>query len=183
MNTNANIFTYTGKYVHLMEPRAETIDIIDIAHALSQISRFGGHTRTFYSVAQHSIGVAQLVPVKYRLQALLHDAAEAYFGDMVQPLKCLPVSRDYRDHESWMQATINDRFGLGLVQDQECIDHIRQADLIMLATERRDLMAPDMTPWPILHDIKPRMHSIRPMLPIPAESAFLQYYKTISGSL
>jgi hypothetical protein len=183
MNTTGKILTYTGKYVDLMAPQLATIDIVDIAHALSQISRFGGHTRTYYSVAQHSIGVSQLLPERYRLQGLLHDAAEAYFGDMVRPLKSLPISESYRDYESAMQAMILQRYANGLATDQECRDRIHEADMSMLAAERRDLMAPDDSPWPYMEGVQPRSATIRPMLPITAELAFLQMYKQLSGSL
>lgn len=178
-----SILTYTGQYVSLTDPRPETISIIDIAHALSQLARFGGHTRGFYSVAQHCVLVSHLMPSKYRLQGLLHDAAEAYFGDMVQPLKYLTCNAAYRDHESLMQARIYDRFGLGMHQDDECREGIREADLIMLATERRDLMAPEATKWPILEGIEPRVSTIRPLLPMAAESAFLKRFKELAGVL
>lgn len=183
MYTPNSILTFTGRYVSLTDTVAHTIDISDIAHALSQLSRFGGHTRTFYSVAQHSVLVSHIVPPQYRLHALLHDAAEAYFGDMVQPLKYLPGCGAYRDHESLMQARIFDRFGLGMQQEDACRDSIRMADLVMLATERRDLMAPDSTPWPILKDIAPRPSVIRPLMPVAAEAAFLRRFKELTGVL
>jgi uncharacterized protein len=127
--------------------------------------------------------VSQLVPMKYRLHALLHDAAEAYFGDMIYSLKYMACNREYRDAKSEMRAKINERFGLGLVQSQECQDVIRHADLIMLATERRDLMSPDNTPWLMLAGIEPRGAIIRPMMPNTAESAFLYRYKELTGSM
>lgn len=183
MYTTDSILTFTGQYVDLIDPRPETINITDIAHALSQISRFGGHTRTFYSVAQHSVLTSHIVPPKYRLHALLHDAAEAYFGDMVQPLKYLPSCGMYRDQESLMQARIYERFGLGMHQEDDCREVIRKADLVMLATERRDLMAPEMTPWPVLFGIEPRESFIRPLMPHAAESEFLRQFKQLTGSL
>lgn len=183
MNLQNCILTYTGKYVNLIRPDPATLDIVDIAHALSQINRFGGHTRRFYSVAQHSVLASHLVPLKYRLHALLHDAAEAYFGDMVQPLKCMEESQAYRAWESMMQAEIFDRFGLGLQQSDECKACLREADLIMLATERRDLMAPDSKPWPILDGVKPRGGNINPVSSHLAESMFLARFKELAGVL
>ena len=73
--------------MNLFEMGVEDIDIVDIAHALSNICRFGGHTKRFYSVAQHSIAVSYMVGDRLALHGLLHDAAEAYIGDMVSPLK------------------------------------------------------------------------------------------------
>lgn len=182
-NLDACILTYTGQYVNLRDPDPATINIVDIAHALSQINRFGGHTRRFYSVAQHCILASQLAPLEYRLHVLLHDAAEAYLGDMVQPLKIMTANREYRDLEGMMQARIFQRFGLGLLQSDECRACIREADLIMLATERRDLMAPDSAPWAILEGIKPRPGYISPMNALTAESTFLSRFKELAGAL
>lgn len=82
------ILTYTGKRVHLLEPDPDTIFIEDIAHHLSMQNRFNGATAYPYSVAAHSLYMAKyLVEPEYALQALMHDATEAYIGDMVKPLK------------------------------------------------------------------------------------------------
>ncbi|OWW18430.1 metal-dependent phosphohydrolase [Noviherbaspirillum denitrificans] len=183
MNLENCILTYSGRYVNLLKPDPTTIHITDIAHALSQINRFGGHTRRFYSVAQHCVLASHLVPLKYRLHALLHDAAEAYFGDMVQPLKRLDGSAQYRTWESMMQAEIFDRFGLGMEQSDECKACIQEADLIMLATERRDLMPPDATPWAILEGVKPRNGNISPVSSHLAESMYLSRFKELAGVL
>jgi len=183
MNTDKSMLTFSGQYVHMEAPQAASINIADIAHALSQICRFGGHTRQFYSVAQHSVAVSRLMPEPYRLHGLLHDAGEAYYGDMIQPLKHLAVNRQYRDMESLMLARIYERFGLGMQQSDECRDAVRRADLIMLATERRDLMAPDATPWPLLQGVAPRPMTIVPMMPLAAESDFLRRFKDLTGLL
>lgn len=85
--------TYTGKAFYPLDPRPDEVCIDDIAHALSQIPRFGGHARRHYSVAQHSWHMSCLFgnPL-LAYQALLHDAQEAYLGDIVQPLKsCLQM--------------------------------------------------------------------------------------------
>jgi uncharacterized protein len=162
MNTCNSILTFSGQYVDLLDPDPDTINIGDIAKALSQINRFGGHTRVPYTVAQHSLLVSENVPPEFALQALLHDAAEAYVGDVVRPLKYMADMRSYRDRESIMQAAIYQRFGLGMHQTDACRSSIRCADLVMLATERRDLMPPCPTPWPILHGVTPLAKSIRP---------------------
>ena len=80
--------TYTGQKFFPLDPKPEEINIEDIAHALSQMCRFSGHTSTFYSVAQHSILCSRLAGCEeVAFAALLHDAAEAYVGDMIRPLK------------------------------------------------------------------------------------------------
>lgn len=185
MNISSSILTYTGRHIDMAGNMAElnetTFHISDIAHALSQICRFGGHTRQFYSVAQHSVHVSQLVPVEYRLQALLHDAAEAYCGDMVQPLKGLPLMAPYRDFESGMLSHLFDFYGVAPNPDSNAA--VRHADLQMLATERRDLMAPDLWPWPVLDGISPRHASISPLMPAAAEALFLKRFKELTGVL
>lgn len=173
------IQTFSGQYVNLTDPDPATIDITDIAHALSQINRFGGHTRVPYTVAQHSVLASKIVPPEYALQALLHDAAEAYVGDMMRPLKYMADMASYRDRESQLQAIIYHRFGLGMFQNDGCRASIRRADLILLATERRDLMPPDATPWPILHGVTPLEPAIQPM-PAPAASVrFIQRFEQL----
>jgi len=84
-----HIRTYTGRYVNLLDPDPSTINIIDIAHALSNQCRFAGHIPSFYSVAEHSIAVSNLVDDTHALAALMHDAAEAYLLDIPRPLKAL----------------------------------------------------------------------------------------------
>jgi len=83
------ILTYTGKRFDTLNPKPEDICIEDIAHALSMICRFGGHCRQFYSVAQHCLLVSCNLPVEAELWGLMHDAAEAYVGDVVTPIKRL----------------------------------------------------------------------------------------------
>jgi len=90
MHTNATIGLFSGGTFDILNPRAEDVRIEDIAHALSQQCRFTGHTKTFYSVAQHSVLASTLVAAPDELWALLHDASEAYMGDMNRPLKHAP---------------------------------------------------------------------------------------------
>ena len=85
--TENSIRTFTGKVFDLKILDPESICIEDIAHALAKTTRFGGHLKEFYSVAQHSVLMAQLVPSELKVEALLHDASEAYLGDMPSPFK------------------------------------------------------------------------------------------------
>lgn len=81
------IRTYRGHYFDVFDPNPDQIDIEDIAHSLSLLCRFAGHTQSFYSVAEHSIWVAKKVRIEDKLTALLHDASEAYLIDLPSPIK------------------------------------------------------------------------------------------------
>lgn len=164
----SQILTASGKRFDLYEPDADLIDPRDISHALAHLCRFNGHTREFYSVAQHACMVADLVPEQDKLAALLHDAAEAYIGDMVQPLK--QWMHAYQDVEQWIWERICTRFDL----DLELPDSVRHADLIALATERRDLMPADSATWECLSGIDPAVGTIRPWPAIEARLTFHQ---------
>lgn len=132
------IQTATGGRYYPLDPRPEETYLADIAHALSLICRFGGHTRRFYSVAQHSVLVSRHVPEWLALAGLLHDAAEAYIGDMVRPLKREPEMAAYRAIEQPIQQCIERTFGLA----EDVTEHpaIKAVDRRMCATEARDLM-------------------------------------------
>jgi hypothetical protein len=138
--------TYRGFDLDLCNPQVEQIDLLDIAHALSQVCRFAGHTSEFYSVAQHSVIVSRTVPPPYGLLALLHDAAEAYVGDVTSPLK--PHLTDYAAIEDRIQAVILKRFGLEC--DETARTVIKTADQIVLATEIRDLIGGRRERWKTL---------------------------------
>jgi hypothetical protein len=127
--------TYTGKLVHIRNPRPDEIDVEDIAHALSQTCRFFGHTDGFYSVAQHSILVSQRVPAGDALWGLLHDGAEAYLGDLASPLKREPEMEWYRSLEERFLACFAEKFGLS----PEMPTSVLRADAMVLATEFRDV--------------------------------------------
>ena len=169
------ILTASGKHFDLADPQPDMVDIRDIAQALSNEARFNGHTRSFYSVAQHSVSVSLIVPPADALEGLLHDATEAYMKDIPLPLKrMLP---DYKHIEQRVDAVIRDRFGL----PAQCSDSIKCADLIMLATERRDLMPPDPTQWDVLHGIEPDPMRIAAAPSSDAKWLFWMRWKELTG--
>ena len=143
---DAWIQTYTGRKISLLHPHPEDVDIIDIAQSLSKICRFGGHCQRFFSVAEHSVLVSFICQGNsgrarqhIALQGLLHDAAEAYIGDIVSPLKkLLPAVTEIED--KWLKA-IGEAFGVGL---SPLPDEVKQADLISLRLEVIDLMPPGL---------------------------------------
>lgn len=154
----ATIVTHGGTYFDFESPETSHIDIHDIAWALSMQTRYTGHTRTFYSIAQHSVMVSQIVPPACALAGLLHDAHEAYVGDMSSPLKQL--CPDYRAIEKRCEAAVLNRFGV--VMDAECKRWVKLADLRMLMTEKRDLTSATFHVWPGLDGIQPRVDRIEP---------------------
>ena len=97
---NIPFYTYSGKCLNLAEIKTDDITIEDIAHHLSQSCRYNGGTKEFYSVAEHTVHLVQYARaqgknVDVQKQILLHDAAEAYIGDMVYHLKAqFPVFKD-----------------------------------------------------------------------------------------
>lgn len=166
----SRILTNSGQSFDLFEPRAAMVHPQDIAHSLAMQCRFNGHCGLFYSVAQHSIIVADLVPAEYQLQALLHDATEAYIGDIVRPLKqALPDLRQI-EHHIW--HAICARFDIDPVLPA-CI---HDADMIALATERRDLMPEHQDEWECLAGTQPMQQFIKAW---PAEEARLHYWRRL----
>lgn len=125
-----------GVLFDLLQPDPELIDIEVIAHALSKLCRFTGHSRAFYSVAQHCVVVSRLVPAELALCGLLHDATEAFVGDMSTPLKALLP--EYRAIEENIMDAIAERFNIPLWRSPE----IKHADRVAMSTERRDLGLP-----------------------------------------
>lgn len=106
-------YTHNGRIFFSCDPRPEEVHIDDIAKHLSRNCRFGGATMSFMSVAEHCWHCSQVVPEHEALEALLHDAAEAYIGDMIRPLKRLPGLGDiYLKIESGIERAVAERFGL-----------------------------------------------------------------------
>lgn len=139
--TPAWIETYTGVAFDILAPTLDMINIEDIAHALSQMNRFTGHCKFPYPVAQHCRIGSYLVSPKNALAFLLHDASEAYIGDMNRPLKHFSAAGDaYREVEDRLQRLIYKKFGLDEVEPKE----VKDVDNLMLYAEKQQLMhSPD----------------------------------------
>ncbi len=136
--------TLTGKKLYLLNPQPGQIDIEDIAGALSKMCRFNGHCREFYSVAEHSVLLASKAPLRYKLDALFHDASEAYIADIIRPLK--PHMPGYYDKENTLMTVIAKKFGF---QWPMC-DEVKRLDVAILGTERNAIMfdtAEDAMMW------------------------------------
>lgn len=170
------ITTRSGRQVSLLNPQYSQIDIGDIAHGLAYQCRFNGQTSRFYSIAQHSLMVASILPNHLKLAGLLHDAAEAYVGDVVQPLKVLLP--DYQMIENRFTQAIGQRFNVDLEHHLE----VKQADLIALATEKRDLLPREKCTWDVLKGIKPLDRLTLPMTPEQSEETFIRVFMDFLAS-
>lgn len=169
------IQTFTGAKIRPLDASESELIIEDIAHSLSLQCRFNGHCRTFYSVAEHSVRVADQLPTpELRLWGLLHDASEAYLSDLPRPLKQrLP---EYREAEDRLMRTVADRFGLAWPMPRE----VRETDDRLLVTEARDLMAPPPEPWGL--PAEPLPERIHPWPSEQARDTFLQRFRELTGS-
>ena len=155
----STIVTASGREINLARPVHADITLYDISHGLGQINRFAGHCRRPYSVAEHSLLVADIAQRRYgldvsgQLAALLHDGHEAYVGDVSSPVKQL-LDDTWLHLEARIERTVRIAFGL-LVACDMYRDIIKASDIVALATERMQLMPKSPTPWPILQGVEP----------------------------
>jgi 5'-deoxynucleotidase YfbR-like HD superfamily hydrolase len=178
------IATFSGVKWFVTDPHPDDVHIDDIAHALSLVCRYGGHVREFYSVAQHSVIVAlallKAYPADLRLAlcGLLHDAAEAYLGEMVRPLKLeLP---SYKALEIRTEAVIAEGLELPAMSEEQR-RHIKHFDDVALMTERRDLVNHCGHEWTPRAEPLPK--KIEPWSSAFAERAFMEAYRGILGRI
>lgn len=159
------ILTRQGRFFDYRAPDEHAFDIEEIAHALANLCRFTGHTSSFYSVAQHSVLVADLAPPQHRREALLHDAHEAYVGDVNSPLKSLLP--DYRAIELAVQTALRRFYAVPCTQHRE----VKLADMAAYQVERFVLMPPHC------HEVgedPPHPYPLHPLQPRDARELFLR---------
>lgn len=177
LDSSSIILTHSGRHVNPLDLQIEDVDIEDIAHSLSNLCRFTGHTKEFYCVAQHSVIVSKLVPAKDALWGLLHDSVEELMGDTSRPLKSDPYfGKAYRGAERRAQKTIAEKFDLEWPEPPS----VKEADLIALATEARDLMPPETKHWEIIKGIPTLEETIIPWTPKKAKKEFLARFEYLS---
>lgn len=140
------IKTFSGKMINLIDPNIDDVCIDDIAHSLSMQCRFNGHSKNFYSVAQHSVYVSYLCGYNDALAGLLHDASEAYLSDLPKPLKDSGLIPNYLKLENIFQLLIYNKFNIYANKPQlnswdfDLPSSVKTADNRMLSTELRDFM-------------------------------------------
>lgn len=176
------IATYTeGVAISPLNPDPADIVIEDISHALSNQCRFTGHTRYFYSVAQHSIAVSMLLPEKYALWGLLHDATEAYLSDIARPIKRFNADfgNIYTMVEDGLMDAIITRFGLERTLPMP--DVVKEVDNLMLANEIRHLMpqSPLYDGWEAYADVP--LSLLSQTYPEQAKANFMHRYYELGG--
>src|SRR5690606_5681374 len=123
------IRTYTGKYLNVKDPQPDQIDIVDIAVGLSRVPRFAAHSKKHLRVAQHCIYMSKMVSDDHKMAALLHDASEAYLGDVPGPAK--KFMPGYRKVEDRIMRVIAEKYGF----QYPLHDEVREADREMLRFE------------------------------------------------
>ena len=176
------IQTLSGRRVNPFDASPEDIDPADIATALSNLCRFGGHSSAFYSVAQHSVIVSDLLAATGAspdavMAALLHDAAEAYLGDLPHPLKHRSeLGAHFKAAEKNLEAVIERRFVL-----PDAAARIKAIDRALLATERRTFSRVAWN-WPELDGVEALDIEIEPWPPERAAREFLERYERLEAA-
>lgn len=179
--------TYSG---HTFEPKigkVSQVDVRDIAHALSNLCRYSGQCRGFYSVAEHSVLVSKIIRIMWpddvesRWAGLLHDATEAYVGDLTTPLKTiLPKFIEVEDALAMDIAKV-----LKVKWTKQTHTRVKIADMIALSTEARKLFA-DVSHWDSIKLYDPRsdlLHLQFPLAPLSAKAYFTREFKKVKREL
>ena len=167
-----------GHYVDLLNPNPDSIEIETIADALSKICRFGGHCPRFYSVAEHCVHAVKLAAAdewedSVLVAILLHDAAEAYVGDMVKPLKNLLPG--YVEAEKRIETAISKAFGT-----MDCHDIVKKYDRAMLKAEKLSMWPDDHETWNGLSEIETKHIEIQFLDPDDARDEFLSWAQILA---
>lgn len=164
--------TRSGHAFYPKEGKITTIVIDDIAHALSNICRFNGHCRNFYSVAEHSVLVSKIVRLMWPddfdaiWAGLLHDATEAYVGDVTTPLKV--TMPKFMELEDKIGHDIAKTFKIKW--DKRTVERVKTADMIALSTEAHELF-PDVSQWGSIKSYEPIPALLEPRFPMDSVSA------------
>lgn len=165
--------TYTGRPFYPLEPTLDDIEIESIAHSLSMTCRYNGHCLKFYSVAEHCVLLSHTVDPEYARWALMHDAGEAYVGDMVRPLK--PDMPEFVAIETNLEVMIAGRFNLGWPMPAQVKEH----DTRIVVDEMEQNMAPARLPWLLLDGQRPLGVTLQCWSPDRAEAEYMSRYQQL----
>lgn len=140
--------TFTGEQFHFLQPLAAEIHVEDVAHSLSQLCRYNGHTKAFYSVAEHSILICDWIAANFPgasqqvlRTALLHDVAETYLGDMSRPVK--HQMPQFKELEHIIEGAAAERFDIELPFPAV----VEECDARILVDEREQCMSDSGNEW------------------------------------
>ena len=171
-----------GQFLFADGLQSNKLNIDDIAHSLSNQCRYNGHTKAFYSVAEHSVRVAEVLEYMHpltdtetwMLAGLLHDAAEAYIGDIISPIKCRYFDSTV-EHE--IEELIAKQFDVPLDMLQSA--DVKMADTQLLVTEMRDLFSEEVAKK-LTVNATPLRSPIQPWAPEIAKVAFLSLFQRLT---
>jgi uncharacterized protein len=169
------IMLHSGKLFDLVNPESNEITVEDIAHGLAHTCRYAGQCDGFFSVAEHSVLVSQVVP-RVKLAGLFHDAAEAFIGDVSGPLKRLLP--EYRTIEKSIALAIFERLGIEWPIPFE----VKRADYSVMAAELLVLMPAGTNEWLHEMNVVPAAVEIRRLDPKKAKALFLDRYAELTGT-
>jgi hypothetical protein len=167
------MITSSGGQYWPLDPRADEVSLTDIAAALSKLCRFAGHCDRFYSVAEHSVLVSRCVPAEHALQALMHDATEAYVVDIPRPLK-RGLGEAYASIEDLNWHVICARFRISPAMHPT----VKAADDAVLLAERDALFPAGGPRWSVPGT--PANVTVRGLTPRLAEQAFLDRFSELT---
>jgi hypothetical protein len=172
IDVGPSIMLQSGAWFDFVSPNTSPFTIEDIAHGLAHICRYSGQCKGFYSVAEHSLLVSEMA-TGFELEALMHDAAEAFLGDITRPLKqMLP---DYKRIEAEVERAIFSRFGMQTPLPRE----VKQADLRVLAAEQRQIMPRGTDDWLRGQDVVPAPVVVRNLPPEAAKREWLARFEAL----
>ena len=172
------LLTVSGRIVWPIDPDPASIALDDVAHALAHLCRYNGHVRKFYSVAEHSVLVSRAVPAADALWGLLHDAAEAYFGDLIRPVK--PFIPEFAAREAVMLRAVARAFGLA---GDAPPASVHDADRRIIADEMAALLPPFPPHVPSPPAVEPLGVMIAGWAPAAAKLRFLERFAEIAGEI
>ena len=176
------IETYTGRKWRFLKPQSSDVSILDLAHSLSSLCRYTGHLKEFYSVAQHSVLVSYACDPEDAFYGLMHDTSEAYCQDLNRPFKRSPGMEVYKVYETMTYEAICHAFGMSTTEP----DSVKRADLVLLATEKRDLLNQNGIDWKVWSagkgdEIAPLPEKIIPWKQKKAEKEFLKRFMELTN--